>query len=62
MTTLPGHSPDGLGLVAGDTLLVETDHSFVNRHRYNRDFLLQTQDFGGPRGTFSYNGSGTSSF
>lgn len=28
--------------------------------RRNRDFLLQTQDFGGPRGTFSYNGSGTS--
>jgi di/tricarboxylate transporter len=27
-------------LRAGDTLLVETDHSFVNRHRYNRDFLL----------------------
>ncbi len=29
--------------------------------RTNRDFLLQTQDFGGPRGTFAYNGSGTSS-
>ncbi len=28
--------------------------------RRNRDFLLQTQDFGGPRGTFAYNGSGTS--
>jgi hypothetical protein len=28
--------------------------------RRNRDFLLQTQDFGGPRGTFTYNGSGTS--
>ncbi|MGI8672917.1 MAG: carboxypeptidase regulatory-like domain-containing protein, partial [Luteitalea sp.] len=27
--------------------------------RRNRDLLLQTQDFGGPRGTFSYNGSGT---
>jgi di/tricarboxylate transporter len=24
----------------GDTLLVETDHDFVDRHRYNRDFLL----------------------
>jgi hypothetical protein len=29
--------------------------------RRNRDFLLQTQDFGGPRGTFNYVGSGTSS-
>jgi hypothetical protein len=29
--------------------------------RRNRDFLLQTQDFGGPRGTFAYNGSGTAS-
>ncbi len=29
--------------------------------RRDRDYLLQTQDFGGPRGTFSYNGSGTSS-
>src|SRR5690606_29610313 len=28
--------------------------------RRNRDFLLQTQEFGGPRGTFSFNGSGTS--
>ena len=27
-------------LRAGDTLLMETDHDFVNRHRYNRDFLL----------------------
>jgi di/tricarboxylate transporter len=24
----------------GDTLLVETDHGFVERHKYNRDFLL----------------------
>ncbi len=28
--------------------------------RRNRDFLLQTQEFGGPRGTFGFNGSGTS--
>lgn len=28
--------------------------------RRNRDFLLQTQQFGGPRGTFTFNGSGTS--
>jgi hypothetical protein len=28
--------------------------------RRNRDFLLQTQEFGGPRGTFAFNGSGTS--
>lgn len=28
--------------------------------RRNRDFLLQTQSFGGPRGTFTFNGSGTS--
>ncbi|MBA2356029.1 MAG: TonB-dependent receptor, partial [Acidobacteria bacterium] len=28
--------------------------------RRNRDFLLQTQSFGGPRGTFNFNGSGTS--
>lgn len=28
--------------------------------RRNRDFLLQTQEFGGPRGTFTFNGSGTS--
>ncbi len=27
-------------LRAGDTLLVEADHGFVERHRYNRDFLL----------------------
>jgi di/tricarboxylate transporter len=27
-------------LRAGDTLLVETGHQFVERHRYNRDFLL----------------------
>jgi di/tricarboxylate transporter len=27
-------------LRAGDTLLVETDHGFVERHKYNREFLL----------------------
>jgi di/tricarboxylate transporter len=27
-------------LRAGDTLLVEADHGFVERHRYSRDFLL----------------------
>ncbi len=29
--------------------------------RHNRDFLLQTQDAGGPRGEFQFNGSGTGS-
>lgn len=27
-------------LRAGDTLLIEADHGFVERHRYSRDFLL----------------------
>ncbi|RPI14987.1 MAG: SLC13 family permease [Lysobacterales bacterium] len=27
-------------LRAGDTMLVETDHGFVERHKYNREFLL----------------------
>jgi di/tricarboxylate transporter len=27
-------------LRAGDTMLVEADHGFVERHKYNRDFLL----------------------
>ena len=29
-----------LHLKPGDTLLVETDNGFVDRHKYNRDFLL----------------------
>jgi len=29
-----------LRLRPGDTLLVEADHGFVERHKYNRDFLL----------------------
>ncbi len=27
-------------LRAGDTMLIEADHGFVERHKYNRDFLL----------------------
>jgi di/tricarboxylate transporter len=36
---LPGKLGD-VRLRPGDTLLAETDHGFVRRNRYNRDFLL----------------------
>jgi hypothetical protein len=34
---------------------------FGGEWRHNRDFLLQTQDAGGPRGEFNFNGAGTGS-
>ena len=38
-------------LRAGDTMLIEADHGFVERHKYNRDFLLVSSLQDSPRPT-----------